>query len=309
MGGNELTIERAREIGARMLKSGDFSLSKLAKKAGYSTGAWSDYFAGKYSGSVENLDAALIKFIRKIEKISNLYPTKTFKNIQKTIKMSFEYQEMALIYGDAGCGKTEAAKYYTENNRHAVYIRCNPAMRASELLNEILLGIGESKSGFKTNNERISRIIMTLQRVPRAIILDEAEHLPVHTLDMVRAFYDDGCCGLVLMGQEVLDEKLKKGSLHENLNYFRSRIGIKYIAKRSEVEEFDAIVESRGITISGTLLDKLYVWCKEEGELRKLDKILNYAEKIAEWSGNIPVTDNIIERAYDQISGVIDDKE
>lgn len=299
----EMTAVDASQIVRGMLEREEISLRALHDEVGYSTSAWSDYLAGKYPGTVKNLDLAIVKFVRRRQQRESLFPIAAFTAIQKVLRMAFEFPELAVIFGDAGCGKTEGAKYYDQHHNHAVYIRCNPAMQAGELLDEVLTGLREANTGFKTLNRRISKIQWALQKSHRLIILDEAEHLPVRTLDMVRAIYDDGNCGLVLMGQDVLMEKLSKATLHENLNYFRSRIGLKYEIRRPTVKEIKAIIESRGITVTSDLIKEIDIWIKGEGELRKLDKILKRAKNICEWSDKKEIDDEALRAGYSLTMG------
>jgi len=303
----EMTVERAKTIVREMLDNKEVSLNTLHKEAGYSVSAWSDYLQGKYTGTVKNLDAAIVKFVGNRQSIDNLYPTKAFNTIQKVCRMAYEFPDLAIIHGDAGCGKTKGGEYYVQHHNHAIYVRCNPALHARELLDEILIKLKESTGGYKSLNFKISKIQMAL-KVKRLIILDEPEHLPVRTLDMIRAIYDDGSCGLLLMGQDVLLDKLNRSTVKENLNYFRSRVGLKYEVKRPDIKEIAAIIHSKGITVSSDLLKQIDVWIKGEGELRKLDKIIKRARDIAGWSGQKIVDERLIQAGYSLTMGRSDDE-
>ncbi len=301
---NGLSVEKAKAIVQAMLKAGQISLKVLCEKVGYSKGAWSAYLKGSYKGSVEKLDAAIIRFVINWKSTEALVSITALETIIKVCDLVARDNELAVIYGKAGTGKTEAVKHYQQIHDDVLLVRCDKAITAGELLLEILKGLTESPSGYSSLHQRIMDIQFHLRRGSRLIILDEADQLQVRTLEMVRAIYDDNNCGLILLGlPRVIDLMTKGKSLRENLTQLYSRVGYKYEIKPPSNQEIKAIIAHRGYQLSEPLIKDIKVWMDDAGELRLLDKLLSRAENIREWNNMPAVNDDAVRGAYNLLIG------
>jgi len=272
------TIEKVREL----LKKEVISLRQLERATGYSRTAISQFFSGNYKGSVDQVAAAIERWYLGYEKRHSLAETSSFNAIQMVCQLAWEYRELAVIYGNAGIGKTECVLYYADTNPdHAVYVKMDVSLTMSELLNQILKALDEPVS-VGTLRGKLEQIMKTLRMRNRLIIIDEADLLRIRQLEMLRAIYDDGNCGMVLIGLERIIKIMTRGeSLRENLAQLYSRVGFKRHVLKPTTDDVRKIAQLRGIELSTPAIKKLQEWIGGSGELRMLTKILDRAEMLA----------------------------
>ncbi len=95
---------------------------------------------------------------------------------------------LAIACGDAGIGKTMAAKkFFRDHPNDAVYVALNPCITTVKALLKVLcakLNVTE-----RTNDEMWLGLAAKL-RDGMVIIVDEAQHLPIKTLEALRALSD-----------------------------------------------------------------------------------------------------------------------
>lgn len=301
---NGLSVEKAKATVQTMLKAGQISLKILCENVGYSKGAWSAYLKGTYNGTVEKLDAAIIRFVVDWKATEALVQISALETIIKVCDLVAMYNELGVIYGNAGTGKTEAVKHYQQTHEDVILVRCDKAITAGEVLLEILKGLTESPSGYSSLHQRIMDIQFHLRRGSRLIILDEADQLRVRTLEMVRTVYDDNNCGLILLGlPRIIDLMTKGTSLRENLTQLYSRVGFKYEIKPPTKQEIRAIIKHRGYQLSEPLIKDIKAWMDDAGELRLLDKLLSRAEDVRAWNKLPAVNDDAVRGAYNLLIG------
>lgn len=250
------------------------------------------------------MDIALARFLEEWEETESLAPITAFTTITKICDLAFRDNELAVVYGEAGVGKTASVKHYAQNNEQVILVQANRAIQAGEILMDILKKLGESQLGYVTLHTRLSGIQLALRKQKKLIIIDEADQLPVRTLEIIRAIYDDGNCGLVLIGlPRILDILTKGFSLRENLAQLYSRVGYRYEIKPPKVNEVRMIIDRYGYHLSQKLIKEIKVWISGAGELRMLTKLMTRALDVASWNGKKAVTDETVRAAYNLLIG------
>jgi len=303
-GNGEINLEEAKKTIKRMLKEETISLRTLEEEAGYSRSAWSSYFKGTYRGTSTNLDMALIRFLEEWKATVSLAPISALNMIIKVCNLTFRHNELAVVFGDAGVGKTVSVKHYARTHDDVILIQSTRAIQAGELLILILKRLGEYHTGYSSLQTRIDHIQLALRRQKKLIIIDEADQLPVRTLEMIRSFYDDGNCGLVLIGlPRIIDLMTRGQSLRENLAQLYSRVGYKYEIKPPKLNEIRLIVDRYGYNLSHRIFNEIREWSSGSGELRMVTKLMERAKNLLVWNELKEVTDDTIRSAYDLLIG------
>jgi len=119
-----------------------------------------------------------------------------------------------------GVGKTTAIDYLdrTLTFDHRV-IQCKSITTRYELLERMALNPGEKRKKHGRNWERASdlykRIVKSVSERPFLLIIDEADRLRPDCFEMLRDCWDDARLPLLLVGNEVLTEKINRQ--HERL--------------------------------------------------------------------------------------------
>jgi DNA transposition AAA+ family ATPase len=157
-----------------------------------------------------------------------LFRTKNFRIIAEYLASACEDNEVCLLYGPPGTQKTFVLSHLiAERNREkktpALYAYASVDMTPRALLKRI----GREAGVFVNllSNERvISSILAEFQsrKRPPAIVVDEAQHLTIPCLEILRELHDRSGCGLVLAGSHNLYENFLRG--RAQLEQWLSRI-------------------------------------------------------------------------------------
>ena len=147
---------------------------------------------------------------------------------------------MTWVVGEAGCGKTTAARLYTEENRDVFYILCSEDMKKGDFVREIA-----QKAGIRTEGHNIREVwnlilddIIQMERP--LLIFDEADKLTEPVFHYFISMYNklEDKCGIVFMSTDYIKRRIERGLRYRKPGYkeFYSRIGRKYF----ELEETTA---------------------------------------------------------------------
>lgn len=198
------------------------SQSAVAKKIGYSAAVVSQYLKGSYKGNIEILEEKLSEVFenrRAAEKIESIQvyvgyvPTSVSRAVYSSIRMCHLKGGFALEAGDAGIGKTMACKRYAEDYPNtSIYISVNPCLSTINAILKLLCqALNVTSSGRK--DDMFLSICDALQGERKVIIIDEAQHLTIKTLEAIRALFDmQENVGICLVGNIGLYETVNKHS-------------------------------------------------------------------------------------------------
>ncbi len=110
-------------------------------------------------------------------------------------------------WGEAGRGKTEAAKEYAVNHEDVVYLRVHEGWTPMAMLSAILK---------KLSTLEKSRVALVKQAVieeldlsPRTLLIDEADRLDIRLIEHLRDIHDETGCPIVLIGEPSIYAHLK----------------------------------------------------------------------------------------------------
>ena len=117
-------------------------------------------------------------------------------------------QEMGVIYGKAGTGKTVAIKDWASKHPEAVLVETLPMMSAKELLLTILEALGQRNAQGSTV-KLIKDIAKLFKKSERVLLIDEAENLTTKSLEAIRRIHDFSQVPVVLIGTYALIQNLK----------------------------------------------------------------------------------------------------
>lgn len=165
-------------------------------------------------------------------------------------------QQDSLVFavtGDAGCGKTEAIKSYSMQNRNVYHLSCSEYWNRKHFMQELLTAMGIDASGC-TVPEMMSDIIMALKKKDRPlVILDEADKLSDQVLYFFISLYNklEDHVGIILCATGFLEKRIRKGVRTNKKGYQEifSRIGRKFIPIQVvNSEDVTAVCIANGVT-------------------------------------------------------------
>ena len=263
------------------IEKNNLTQATVAKRVNVSKTTLSMYLQGSYAGDVLLLETKLKQFLEreKNRKQSNDFvfvETSLSQKIQQSCSFAFDTQDIVLIIGASGVGKTAALKKFKEKTKSVIYIECDLSFTPKNILLEIAqqLKLDLEKTGknlFALNDA----ILKDLKDRDVLLIFDEAELLSYKSLETIRRIHDKSETAIVLAGMPKLRANLrgKKGDFF----YFFSRIGIA-VDVGSEVSEADlgkVIAEQGEFSNFAEDLKKL-----AKGNLRRLTKILKGSRQL-----------------------------
>ncbi|MEF9853857.1 MAG: AAA family ATPase [Hydrogenoanaerobacterium sp.] len=206
---------------------------KAAELIDYSAGALSTYRKGTYNGSVEKLEARLHELFTTKEDAESLassvspdfVPTSISKQVYDTIRICHLKGGLAIECGDAGIGKTKAARKYVQDYpASAIYVSVNPCLVSTTAFLKLLckrfkLPIGRKDDMWLALDEQ-------LQGSKKVLIIDEAQHLPIKTIESIRALFDSNPeLGIIFIGNvETVTNRSGRGKASFNQITNRTRL-------------------------------------------------------------------------------------
>ncbi|MGN0601139.1 MAG: AAA family ATPase [Oscillospiraceae bacterium] len=177
-----------------MLSENLGSQNKAGERTGVSSGTISAIKSGKYKGNVENQLNRFIDYFETKEEAADTYKqseyvkTSISNNVYNIIKNCHLKGGLAIACGDAGIGKTQAAKQYAkEHQNNCIYISVNPCIKSSKAVMKLL---SNNLNISATSLDEMWLAIASKLSDGMVIIIDEAQHLGIKTIETLRSFAD-----------------------------------------------------------------------------------------------------------------------
>lgn len=224
-----MTEDEARELVLNYKNKTGKSQTLIATELGISGAQLSSFLSGTYKAPHTIIPK--ISSLMSVSEKKAIAPrepafveTKVSKAVMNAISYSHIQGKIAVVYGDAGVGKTMAINQYCKENNLAIKITISPSYASMSGVNELIadkLGVRE-----RVSRKIYAEIIAKLKDSGRVIIIDEAQHLTVRTLNHLRCMADESGVGITLVGNDEVYTKLK-GSGRADFAQLFSRIGMR----------------------------------------------------------------------------------
>ena len=242
----------------------------VARELGISEGALSGFLKGSYKTPWTVCEkVAALQRVHEKKKVApkepGYVPTSNSRTVINAIRYCHIQGKISVVYGDAGIGKTMAARQYLKEDSLAVGITISPTYASITGVNELLaeqLGVRE-----RVARKITSEIVAKLRGSGRVLIIDEAQHLTVRTLNHLRCISDESGVGIALIGNDEVYTKMK-GSGRADFAQLFSRIGMRKQVLTSGItrEDVEAVFSPYGI--DGSALEVLFRICRTSYGLR-----------------------------------------
>jgi DNA transposition AAA+ family ATPase len=279
------------------LEARSWSITAMAKAAGISAAALSQFLADKYRGDNTKLRASLEGVMaREKDKSASPADVKEFvetsvsRRVFSVARSCHVYGEIGVCYSAAGLGKTESTREYARQNPDVILVEANPGYTAHYLFRELreLIG-GTSRSNLL---DIFTECCQRLKGSGRLLIIDEAEQLPYKALEMLRCLHDKTGIGVLLTGMPKLLANLR-GNKGEYAQLY-SRIGI--AVKLSPITDKDtAAVMAKLLPDAGEHIRKLF-HKEAAGNTRRLCKMVTRSKHLAH-TYKTKVTEEVVRTA------------
>lgn len=274
---------------------------QLARKLDVSDTVLSLFLANSYTGDNKKIVEKAKQYLHIGAVRKALTPTPDYcesllntQRITECLQMAHASNEILLLYGPAGCGKTTALKHYAENNNGVTYIEADATTGTPRaILLTLLESIGGQPIGSTT--QVMKSILNTLRGTNRLIIIDEAQHLTERSFDTIRAINDKIGIGLVYSGNPSILKQMY-GRKEQEFDQLYSRIGLHCeLANKYSLDDIRNIFS--GLDVSEECIKYLKKAAQKKGGLRLMIKQYKNAANIAAALGQSLTVDYLEEAA------------
>lgn len=170
------------------------SANKTAAQTGISSASISAIKSGKYKADPTNQLNRLIAYFETKEAAKETYSadgyvkTSISENVYAIIRNCHLKGGLAIACGDAGIGKTQAAKQYAKDyGSSCIYITANPCIKSPK---SVLKLLGSQFNITASSLDDLWLAIISKLSDGMVIIIDEAQHLSIRTIETLRSFAD-----------------------------------------------------------------------------------------------------------------------
>ncbi|MGB3208672.1 MAG: ATP-binding protein [Crinalium sp.] len=180
-------------------------------------------------------------------------------------------EQMAVIYGDPGTGKSTAVQFIAAQS-DAILITARPNMTGFGLVKTILSAMGATCRSFGSG---LDKIIERLSESGKALFIDEADYLlhDFSLLEALRAIHDNAEVPVILVGMPGIFNKLAHHrQLCDRIHF------LEFTA--CDLQDARLLAETRcEVRVDNDLLAAIHSFAK--GNLRLIKRILSHVESHA----------------------------
>ncbi|MEG2344277.1 MAG: AAA family ATPase, partial [Acidaminococcaceae bacterium] len=256
---------------------------------GISPAALSMFIKGTYTGDNEQIaksvEQILVLSERRLVAVKkpSFVGTTIAEDIITVATYAHTHCDIGIVYGDAGIGKTMAITQYAKDNPLVIFITADVTSTVKTILEDILEELG-CKAVTSCRSMAKKLLVKELRDTNRMVIIDEAQHLKLPTLEAVRGILYDSChCGVLLCGNENVYNKML-GKQKAPFAQLFSRVGISrgFVMPRYQIDKKDVEkVVCQDVQLSEACIGYFHDIANKQGGLRSAIKLFVMTWEIA----------------------------
>jgi len=212
------------------MRDNSLSQSATAKMLGISESAMSQYLAGKYPNpeTVERRIAEMLEKETLRQNVAGVQDipfamTSISQHVIRTLEYARLKRNISVIHGDAGVGKTRTLQEWARGKTDIVLLTAAPALSNPKSFFKYLARELKTVRGGHIDDLYLE-LADRLTGSDKMIIIDEAQHLTLKTLENIRGIQETADVAIVLVGNETVYTKMVGRQQAEFAQLF-SRIG------------------------------------------------------------------------------------
>ncbi|ECW3214346.1 AAA family ATPase [Salmonella enterica] len=293
-----------------LVENEETTFKQIALESGLSTGTISSFINDKYNGDNERVSQILQRWLEKYHAVAELpepprfVETQTVKQIWTSMRFASLTESIAVVCGNPGVGKTEAAREYRRTNNNVWMITITPSCASVlECLTELAFELGMNDAPRRKGP--LSRALRRrLEGTQGLIIIDEADHLGAEVLEELRLLQESTRIGLVLMGNHRVYSNMTGGNRTVEFARLFSRIAKRTAINKTKKADVKAIADAWQIN-GEKELELLQQIAQKPGALRILNHSLRLAAMTAHGKGE-RVNEDYLRQAFRELDLDVD---
>lgn len=235
-----------RQLEARIGRAG----STLSAFAGSKYGAPGDLIAEEIWVYRQTLAAKAALSTQRVE-LPEYFPTATSLRLTHLLSWGKQGRIVMAAMGP-GMSKTITAKHFDACNSNVFLVTISPATSGIRaMLRAVLhaMGVANPTGDIQSLSMQIKDRASKLQ--DPLLILDEAQHLTVQSIEEIRHWHDATGMGVAMLGNEQVQQKIDGGSRAAAFAQLFSRVAHSITSPRPLPEDVDAMLDAWGIQDPG----------------------------------------------------------
>ncbi|EMQ7866712.1 AAA family ATPase [Salmonella enterica] len=293
-----------------LVESEKATYAQIARESGVAAGTLSAFVNNKYNGDNERVAQSLQRWLENYHRAAELpepprfVETQTVRQIWTSMRFASLTESIAVICGNPGVGKTEAAREYRRTNNNVWMITVTPSCASVlECLTELAFELGMNDAPRRKGP--LSRALRRrLEGTQGLVIIDEADHLAAEVLEELRLLQESTRIGLVLMGNHRVYSNMTGGNRTVEFARLFSRIAKRTAINKTKKADVKAIADAWQIT-SENERELLQQIAQKPGALRILNHSLRLAAMTAHGKGE-HVNEDYLRQAFRELDLDVD---
>ena len=197
------------------------------------------------------------------------------------------WRNVTRAVGDAGCGKTTAARQYEADHGEVFYILCSEDMRRGDFIRDIARRIGIRTDGYTLRDNLDAIIAALVQMQHPLLIFDEADKLSERVFHYFIDLYNrlEERCGIVFFSTAYIKRRIKMGLRYDKKGYneIDSRIGRKFFElEPTGPSDVYAVCAANGLNDKAVISGIIREVEECDFDLRRVKKAIHKAKRISE---------------------------
>ncbi|HAP0139462.1 TPA: AAA family ATPase [Escherichia coli] len=286
------------------------TFKQISLESGVSTGTLSSFMNDKYNGDNGRVAQILNRWLENYHRAAELpepprfVETQTVKQIWTSMRFASLTESIAVVCGNPGVGKTEAAREYRRTNNNVWMITITPSCASVlECLTELAFELGMNDAPRRKGP--LSRALRRrLEGTQGLVIIDEADHLGAEVLEELRLLQESTRTGLVLMGNHRVYSNMTGGNRTVEFARLFSRIAKRTAINKTKKADVKAIADAWQIN-GEKELELLQQIAQKPGALRILNHSLRLATMTAHGNGE-QVNEEYLRQAFRELDLDVD---
>lgn len=303
-------IERVRAAVKALQERESITGPRAAELSGVPYGTLSTWLTGKYAGNNARIAAQMQRWLDSwnsqrrtravLPRAPDFVATPSAEAFLASLELAQAAQVIAVISGGAGVGKTTAVREYQRSAPNVWLVTARPSIATMRpFQEEVMCALGISE---RIARRRAAACISRMRDTGGLLIVDEAQHLAVETLDELRSIHDAASIGIALVGNETVYSRLEGQGRTPQFAQLFSRVGRRTRRANPLKADIEALVNAWGV-VEPAQRRLLRVIGGKPGGLRNIRMTMMQAHLLALGDGAEGViTEDRLARAYARIS-------
>ena len=211
--------------------------------------------------------------------------TTALREMQFAMEDAQAWRNVTWVVGEAGCGKTTAARLFAEGHNGAFYVLCSEDMKKADFIREVARKIGLRTDGYSLR-ETLDRIIDELiQTAAPVLLFDEADKLTDRVFHYFIDLYNrlEDRCGIVFFSTSYIKRRMSMGLRYNKCGYneIHSRIGRKFFeVERTSPQDVYAVCVANGVSDKKRISEVVRDAEAFEFDLRRVRKAVHRVKRM-----------------------------